>query len=54
MTNTMSSRTRTIANRYTDAGKIIHWAGEQHARKDFNKHKDRMSNWAEVMYQPGL
>ena len=43
-----------MVNRNRDADKLITWAGEQHARKDFNKHKDRISNWAEVMYQPGL
>lgn len=46
-----------VANRFKHGGEngdIIHWAGEQHARKDFNRKKDRIADWAQVLYQSGL
>ena len=44
-----TDKTFTRAN--VDPNEGIHWAGGHHTRNDFNKKKDPMVNWTEVLFR---
>ena len=45
----MSNGNTEFRNKSND-GKLIQWAGTLHQRQHFNKKRDDMANWAEVLF----